>query len=428
MTRWAIAASALLVVVVVQAAPAIVSQPRGSNEARPVNVSGTVTDSLTPVVAASGEYVHIAWIESEPTTDGLRATIWYVRSTDSGSTFEAPRPVAPLTGYASALQCAVDGSTVHLAWLATSYTTGSPAAVDYQRSVDGGLTFESFVAVSDTKPPGAPILIASRGRVAAVWQAGDRIWLALSGNGGASFDVAPAVGASGELVAVTVRAAATLEGIAVAWLAPAVDGGLSLEVGRVDWQTGDLAETSSPEGLPVADIAATAFGNNVIVAWTTSTSVRTAKSARSSDGGVSYSSPDILGDASAIGAPRASAGADVAFVTWVDPLGRLRLSRIDSDGSIGEIRVRMNKRAVFPEIAGDGESAVVAWRSGSGSASLIRSCVVDSKRDVASVRKVAGRGGSAVAPRLAADGLTRIVVWQQLVGGTAEVFAMRLHD
>lgn len=428
MKRWAIAASALIVLGVVPAVPAVVWQARGSIEARPVNVSGTATDSLTPVVAVSGEYVHIAWIESEPTTDGLRATIWYVRSTDSGATFETPRPVAPLTGYASALQCIVDGSTVHLAWLATSYTTGTPAAVDYQRSVDGGLTFEPFVAVNSTEPPGAPILIASSGRVATVWQAGERIWMALSVDGGASFDMASAVGANGELVAVTVRAAATLEGIALAWLAPAVDGGLKLGVGCVDWQTGALDESSSPEGLPVADIAATAFGDNVIVAWTTSTSVRTAKSARSSDGGVSYSGPDILGDASAIGAPRASAGADVAFVTWVDPLGRLRISRIGADGSIGEIRVRMNKRAVFPEIAGDGESAVVAWRSGSGSGSLIRSCVIDSTRDVASVRRVTGRGGSAVAPRLAADGLHRIVVWQQLIGGTAEVFAMQLPD
>lgn len=428
MRRWAIAATAFVILCFAQAAPAIVRQPSGSIEARPVNVSRTATDSLTPVVDAAGEFVHIAWIESVPTTDGLRATIWYVRSIDSGATFETPRPVAPLTGYASALQCVVEGSTVHLAWLATSYTTGTPAAVDYMRSVDGGLTFEPFAAVNATEPPGAPVLVASSGRVATVWQAGDVIWMALSNDGGTSFDLVPAVGASGELVAVTVRAAATLEGIALAWLSPTEAGGLSLEVGRVDWQTGDLAESSSPEGLPVADIAAAAFGDNVVVSWTTSTSVRTAKSACSSDGGVSYSGPYILGDASAIGAPRASAGADVAFVTWVDPLGRLRISRIDADGSIREIRVKMNKRAVFPEIAGDADSAEIAWRSGSGSASLIRSCMVDKERDLASVRKVAGRGASAVAPRLAADGLHRIVVWQQLVGGTAEVFAMRLPD
>ncbi len=429
MRPWAIAAFALIVLGVVQATPAVARQPRGSVESRPINVSGTVTDSLTPVVAVSGEYVHIAWIESEPTTDGLRATIWYVRSTDAGATYETARSIAPLTGYASALQCVVDGSTVHLAWLATSYTTGTPAAVDYQRSVDSGLTFEPFVTVSAAEPPGAPILVASGERVAAVWQAGERIWMALSIDSGRSFDLAPAVGVAGELVAVTVRAAATREGIALAWLVPAVGGGLRLEVGRVNWRTGYLSESSSPEGSTVSDISATAFGDRVIVAWTTATSVRTAKFARSSDGGASYSAPDTLGDASVLGAPRASAGADVAFVTWVDRFDRLRISHIkNEDGSVGEIRVKTNRRAVFPEIAGNGESAVVAWRSGSGSGSLIRSCLVDSKRDAATVWRTARRGGSAVAPRVAVDGLHRIVVWQQLVDGAAEVFAMRLPD
>lgn len=428
MRRLAFAAWVLIVLGSLHAAPATVRWPMGSGEARPLNVSGTVSDSLTPVVAATGDFVHIAWIESEPTTDGLRATIWYVRSTDSSSTYEAPRPIAPLTGYASALQCAVDGSTVHLAWLATSYTTGSPAAVDYQRSVDGGVTFEPVTAISAAEPPGAPILVASGGRVAAVWHAGGRIWIARSTDGGASFDLAAASGSTGAQTAVTVRAAAVLDRIVVAWLAPAVDGGLRLAVGRVDWQTGVLVESSFPEDGPVGDVSAGAFGDNVIVAWTSSTSDRVAKSARSSDGGVSYSGPHVLGDAATIGAPQAAAGADRALVTWIDSLGRLRVSRIDTDGSIHAIRVKSNKGAVFPVIAGDGANAVVAWRSGSGTSSLIRSCTIDSTENVATVRKVARRGESAAAPRLAVDGLQSVVVWQQNVGGTAEVFAMRLSN
>lgn len=426
MRRRAFAGSVLIVLGFLHVATATLERRRGSEEPQPVNVSGTVTDSLTPVVAVTGDFVHIAWIESEPTTDGLRATIWYVRSTDSGATYEAPRPIAPLTGYASALQCAVDGSTIHLAWLATSYTTGSPAAVDYQRSVDGGETFEPFEAVSAAEPPGAPILVASRGRVAVVWHASERIWIARSIDGGASFGLAPASASTGTLEAVTVRAAAVPDNIVVAWLDPAADGGMKLAVGRVGWQTGDLVESEFPEDQLVSDVSTAAVDDDVVVAWISTSSGRVAKSARSSDGGVTFSGSYILGDAATIGAPRAAAGVDHAFVTWVDPLGRLRVSRIDSDGSIRSIRVKSNKRAVFPEIAGDGEEAVVVWRSGSGTSSLIRSCSVDSTENVASVRKVASRGGSAAAPRLAVDGFRRVVVWQQNVGGAAEVFATRL--
>ena len=112
--------AAVVVAIVLNLPAAAIERGRRGSVDVPVNVSETATDSLSPVIAEADDTVHVAWIESEPTTDGLRATIWYARSVDSGATFEPGRPIAPLTGYASGLQCAIEGSGLHLTWLATS--------------------------------------------------------------------------------------------------------------------------------------------------------------------------------------------------------------------------------------------------------------------------------------------------------------------
>ena len=423
-----VAAAAVLALGLPQSTPALESHSRGGGGGVSVNVSGTATDSLTPVVAVADARVHVAWIESEPTTDGLRATIWYVRSIDSGVTFETPRPIAPLTGYASALQCAVDGSTIHLAWLATSYTTGSPAAVDYQRSIDGGETFEPFEAVNTEAPPGAPVLVASDGRIAVVWLAADRIWMARSSDGGTTFEESRIGGTEDAVLATTVRAVATSEAIALSWLPPRTETGPGLAVGRVDWLTGFLLDSTSPETDPVVEVTMASSGDSVLVAWIASSSERVARCAWSTDGGETYSSSSILGNAAAIAGPKAAVAHGLGYVTWVDRPGRLQVSRIDPDGAVEALRVRSNKRAVFPEIVADGDGAVVVWRSGSGVSSRIRACSVRPTDAEPPVRLIAPRGPSAAAPRASVDGATVVIAWQQLVNGAAEVFIRKLVD
>lgn len=402
-------------------------RPAG-NAGAAVNVSQTSTDSLTPVIATSGETVHVAWIESESTTDGLRATIWYARSSDSGVSFEPSRPVAPLTGYASALQCVVDGAVVHLAWLATSYTTGSPAAVDYQRSEDGGTTFEPFVALNGPGAPGAPALAVTEGRVAVIWQAENRIWMARSTDGGAAFEPAASVGEFPTIRATTVRAASMADGLLLAWISPTDEGGATLGVGRVSWETGMLVGSEALETRPVAEVTAVASGSDVLISWITVGSVRSVLAARSVDGGVTFPTTHELGLASTFGGLRAACSAGTAYVTWIDSRGRLSVSRIESEGRVQAILIRSSKRALFPDVFVFEGIATVVWRAGSGTMSLVRGCFVDSTGNASAVFTVAKRGRSAAAPRISTGGAQPIVAWQQHVDGTADVFVRKLSD
>ena len=422
----AVVAAVVVAIALSLHASAIERGGRGSVDV-PVNVSDTATDSLSPVIAAADDTVHVAWIESEPTTDGLRATIWYARSVDSGATFEPGRPIAPLTGYASGLQCATEGSRLHLAWLATSYTTGSPAAVDYQRSSDGGETFEPFVAVNGSEPPGAPIIVASGANVGVVWHAEDRIRIARSADGGSTFDAA-AIGETDSSRARTVRAAASTRGVLLAWLTPPRATGAALGVGRVDWSSGDLLESPSLESEAISEVSTAANGEMAVVAWVTAGADRAAKASLSTDGGVSFAASLDLGSAAGIAAPRAAAGDRYSYVAWVDPRGRVRVSRLEIEASPVDIRVRSNKRAVFPEIAVEGDGAVVAWRSGSGQSSRVRVCVIGPGDSATVGTTIARPGRSAAAPRVATVDSRSMVVWQELSGGAAEVFAARIPN
>ncbi len=424
MTVRAVVAAVVLAIALDFPAAAIDRGGKGPVDV-PVNVSGTATDSLSPVVAVAGDTVHVAWIESEPTTDGLRATIWYARSVDGGATFESGRPIAPLTGYASGLQCATVGATLHLVWLATSYTTGSPAAVDYQRSSDGGETFEPYVAVNGSEPPGAPILVASGANVGAVWHAEDRIRIARSADGGSTFDAA-SIGETDSSRARAVRAVASPNGILLAWLTPAQATGAALGVGRVEWNSGDLLESPSPDPVAVTEVSIAANGDTAVVAWVTAGEDRVAKGSISTDGGVSFDAPFQLGSAGGIAAPNAAAGSRYGYITWIDPRGRVRVSRLGSEASPMDIRMRSNKRAVFPEIAVDGDGAVMAWRSGSGQSSRVRVCVIGPGDNSTVGVTLARPGRSAAAPRVAMVDSRSIVVWQEISGGAAEVFAARI--
>lgn len=384
------------------------------------NVSKTVTDSLTPVAASSGAMVHVAWIESEATTDGLRATILYARSTDQGATFEPSKAIAPLVGYASGLQCIADGSVVHVAWLATSYTTGSPAAVDYVRSADDGLTFSEYASVSGDVPPGVPSITARGGSMAIAWSASGRIWTCRSRDGGASVSGPAPIQLPSEAPRSAVRLACTDSALLAAW-----SGGDTriLRIGRVDWASGDFEPVAGPNAEAVTDVVVAASGSGVVVAWTRDSRPLAAFASVSDDGGATFAESRPCGSSSTQTAPRAGISDGEATIVWIADPASIVILRFRSDGSNVMVPVRGNRRATSLDIRVDGTGLVACWRNGDTREGVVRAAVWPAAGGSTKVATVSRRGRSAVAPRVTAGPASAVVVWQQRDGPTAEVYA-----
>lgn len=104
---------------------------------------GRVATGSEPVVAVTGNTVHVAWLD---TGDG-RLGIALATSRDGGRTFGAPRDVTPRTNdHLSEPRIAADGDTVFVAWEQTS--SGQPTQLRTAGSRDGGRTFPCQARVS----------------------------------------------------------------------------------------------------------------------------------------------------------------------------------------------------------------------------------------------------------------------------------------
>jgi hypothetical protein len=113
----------------------------------PVQVSRDSSFTTLPVLAVSGDTVHLGWIGF----DSLgRTVVRYARSTDGGGTFPAPSsPLSPLASFSAHL--AADGDRVFIAADAAPDTFSGIVLVS---SSDGGATWSAPVPVMPAAFPG----------------------------------------------------------------------------------------------------------------------------------------------------------------------------------------------------------------------------------------------------------------------------------
>lgn len=377
-------------------------------------VAATPLDSVNPVVALSGSRIHIAWIELTSTTDGLRATVVATTSDDGGETFAPPTTVANLSGSATALRMSVSGESVHLVWLATAFTTGSPSAVDYARSTDGGATFEDVLAVNGATTPGIPEVHANGGCVVVGWAASGRIRLAESWNAGSTFSD-PIVVSDGDLVADgSLRLGMSSSHAVGVWLA-LIDGSQVLRVGRVSLEPDP--QMSEPRTISAATARATeptldVRDGCVAIGWVETSTNRRLYAVHSTDGGLSFSSAVTVGKVDTLANPRIAALATGPHVVWAAGKGKIRYWRIGVDQKTRVLAKRISTPA-FLSFALRGAITVVGIQSGAGD--LVRSYALVSSDGGASFGKPidlgSGRRGAAF-PSVATDGTQSAVVWQ----------------
>lgn len=141
----------------------------GRQFSAPLRIAGgRARPARAPALAAGpAGTIYLAWTVGEDAAADIQLTV----STDGGSSFGAPRAVAPSPGYSDAPRLAVDPrGTLHLAYAESAAGPFEPSRILYTRSADGARTFEPPRAIS---PAGAgfPALGAdAKGNLYVLWE------------------------------------------------------------------------------------------------------------------------------------------------------------------------------------------------------------------------------------------------------------------
>jgi hypothetical protein len=142
------------------------SSNAGSTFGTPVNVSKAPKDSGYQQMAASGNNIYVVWTE---TISDKNYDVYFAKSSDDGSTFDAPVNISNNVGASGWAQVAAP-SNIYVAW-----EDNTPGNYDIliAKSSDGGSTFDAPVNVSNTPEESAFVqMIATSYSVYLTWHDG----------------------------------------------------------------------------------------------------------------------------------------------------------------------------------------------------------------------------------------------------------------
>jgi hypothetical protein len=128
-----------------------------------LNISNNTSTSVFPAIAASGNNVHIVWMDGSPGN----FDVFYKRSTDGGGTFEDIINLSNTTEHSTGISIATSQKNVYVVW--TEMDSSFNSEVFYKRSTDGGGTFGEADKLSPNPASGA-FVSASGNNLFVVWQ------------------------------------------------------------------------------------------------------------------------------------------------------------------------------------------------------------------------------------------------------------------
>jgi len=123
----------------------------------------TAGETYNPVAAVDGTNVYAVW---EDETSGI-SDIFFKKSSDSGATWAAAKQLTYTSGVTASPDIAVDGSDIHVVWLDT---TPGNREVYYKKSIDGGSTWQAAKRITNnTGGSVCPKIAVDGSKIYIVW-------------------------------------------------------------------------------------------------------------------------------------------------------------------------------------------------------------------------------------------------------------------
>jgi len=153
-----------------------------------IRLTNNIAGSDGPSVSVSGSAVHVVWYDYR---DG-NYEIYYKRSIDGGISWEADTRLTNNSFLSTKVSVAVSGSVLNVAWVDTR---DSYNEIYYKRSIDGGTSWEADTRLTNhtgTSSASDPSVSVSGSLVHVVWHddrdGNTEIYYKSSSNGGVSFE------------------------------------------------------------------------------------------------------------------------------------------------------------------------------------------------------------------------------------------------
>jgi hypothetical protein len=140
------------------------SNNSGQTFEEPLILSNDFGKSESPQVVAAGNNVYVVWQDNSTEND----KIYFIRSIDSGQEFAKPLNLSKDSGNSKLPELAATGSNVYVVWQGNS--TGNDE-IYFKASLKNGVNFRATKNLSnDTGKSGSPHLAAAGNNVYVVWQ------------------------------------------------------------------------------------------------------------------------------------------------------------------------------------------------------------------------------------------------------------------
>jgi hypothetical protein len=110
------------------------STDNGVTWSKQKRLTQTVGGSWEPVIAVSGNNIHLVYSDNTPGN----SEIYYTRSTNNGATWRKAKRLTKNAGLSLEVDIAVSGNNIHVVW--KDHTPGN-AEIFYRRSIDNGVTW-----------------------------------------------------------------------------------------------------------------------------------------------------------------------------------------------------------------------------------------------------------------------------------------------
>jgi hypothetical protein len=423
-------ASALVVFLgVITAAPAIAATVEWSTPAN-LSEAGQSAGDHQIAIDGSGNVVAV-WLRFDADSNRIAQSSW---SDDGGASWTAPVNLSEPGEWASNVRVAVDGSGVgHAVW---HRSDGSNTRVQYSRSVDGGVNWSDPVNLSTAgdNSQNPEFTLDGSGSLIAVWRGSngdyDIIQSSRSTNSGASWSTPVDLSLTGQ-DANSPRVSADGSGNAVAvWRRS--DGDYDIiqssrsSNGGLSWSTPENLSESG-QNAEVPRIAVDGSGNAVAVWRRSDGNDDIVQSSRLVAGGASWSTPVNVSPAGIQSAtPRiAIDGSGNAVAVWrlADVGGTIiQSSRLAAGGSGWSTPEQLSVSGFSsdnPQVAANGSgNAVAVWQQSNGSNSIIRiSQSTDGGASWTVPTDLSELGQSAITPEVAVDGSgNAVALWRRSNG------------